>query len=188
MRPSERLSRHSGYTILELVIVLAILIILGSVIVPTLANYYGNSRQVAASDLIRQRVVEGRAKAMEQGIWYRLAINQDKKRIRLAPDNQNFSSSSPSPDSSPAPNAQVIEDKLDGKVTAEVSFDPNDPRSSNNSDDWLTVMTIGPEGICREQYNTTVTVKESNFQPLLIQVRGLVGSAAIVPPPNGGKK
>src|SRR5580704_2382639 len=112
MRPSSR----QGYTIMELVVVLAILIILGSVIIPTLSSYYGNTRQKATADLIRARIVEGRAKAMEQGAWYRLALNSDKKRTRLAPDGgvngTDFASLSASSDSETAFNSKIVEDKF----------------------------------------------------------------------------
>lgn len=193
-------AERKGYTILELVIMLAVLIILGAAIIPSLAGYYGNTRQKEAADLIRSRIVEGRAKAMEQGVWYRLAVNQDKTRIRLAPDGPNFSSATPS-DSS-ALNAQVTEDTLDKEVTAEVATDPNSMQSSggggssSSSDntlsngavasdgDWLTVMTVGPEGICKENA-TTVTVKQGKFEPILIQLRGIVGSADIILPGRG---
>jgi Tfp pilus assembly protein FimT len=205
MRPLPR----KGYTLLELVIVIAVLIVLGAVIVPTLTSSYSNTRQKSAADLIRSRVVEGRAKAMEQGVWYRLAINEDKTRIRLAPDGPNFSTLTP--DNPPGFNAQVVEDKLEN-VTAEVIADPNNPQQSGGNSsgggssqqttdgnvlsngavakdgEWVTVMTVGPEGICKEFF-TTISVKEAKFEPILIQVRGLAGSAAIVKPPkNGGKK
>src|SRR5579862_6976343 len=123
MRPATLRPVRKGYTIIEMVIVLAILIILGSVLIPTLSSYYSNTRQKSAADLIRARIVEALAKAMEQGVWYRVAINQDKKRIRVGPDGPNFSSLEPGESSSP--NAQVTEDKFEEKVTAEVTADPN---------------------------------------------------------------
>jgi Tfp pilus assembly protein FimT len=210
MRPTPqtdlRRTNRDGYTVLELVVVVAILIILGSVIVPSISGYYSNTRQKSAADLIRSRVVEARAKAMEQGGWYRLAISQDKKRIRLAPDGPNFSSLTP--DNPPAFNSQVVEDTFDKDVTAEVTSDVNgsqssSTQSSNSSQssndsvltnggvavdgEWITVMTVGPEGICKEDL-ATVTVKESNFQPILVQVRGIVGSAGVLPAPKNGSR
>jgi len=176
---------REGYTLFELLIILVVIVILGAVIVPTLDGVYSNTRQKSAADLIRSRISDARTKAIEQGVWYRLAVNQDKTRIRLAADTQNFSSVTP--DNPASPTSNNVEDKFD-KVTVEVTYDPNDPRASNNTDDWLTVTTIGPEGICREQYNTTITVKESKFQPVLIEIRGLVGSSAIVPPSKKGSK
>ena len=207
MRPLPR----KGYTLLELVIVIAVLIVLGAVIVPTLNSFYSNTRQKAAADLIRSRVVEARAKAIEKGVWYRLAINEDKTRIRLAPDGPDFSSLTP--DNPPGFNSRVVEDKLD-KVTAEVIADPNNPQQSGGNSsggsgggggqqttdgnvlssgavakdgEWVTVMTVGPEGICKEFF-TTISVKESKFEPIYIQVRGLAGSRVLNPSSHPHKR
>jgi Tfp pilus assembly protein FimT len=206
MRPP----RRQAYTILELVAVLAVVIILSSVLVPAINSYYSNTRQKSTADLIRSRIVEARAKAMEQGVWYRVAINQDKTRIRVGPDGPDFSSLKPG--DSDAPNTKVTEDKFEEKVTAEVTTDPDNSalgeqsggqssngqssgssQSSNGSvltnggtavdGEWITVITVGPEGICKEDFST-VTVKEAKFQPLLVQVRGIVGSAGIITAPN----
>lgn len=197
MRPTNLRKARKGYTILELVVVLAVLIILGATIIPTLTGSYSNTRQKAAADLIRSRVVEARAKAMEQGVWYRVAINKNKTSVRVAPDGPNFSQDQGS---------QTTEDKFEDTVTAEVNQDSNNSQSSsgqssNNSQssdssvltnggtdvdgDWVTVITVGPEGICKEDFKT-VTVKEAQFNPLLIQVRGVVGSAGIIQAPKNG--
>jgi Tfp pilus assembly protein FimT len=179
---------RKGYTILEILLVLAVLIILGAVIVPTMSGYYGNTRQKAAADLIRSRIVEGRAKAIERGTWYRIAINQDKTRIRTAPDagvnGTDFASLTPG--SSSAPDSLVVEDKLEN-ATAELIIDPSDTTRTTSDGEWVTVMTIGPEGICKE-CDTTISVKESNFQPIEIRIRGIAASAAVVGTPTKGSK
>lgn len=188
MRPT--CHRRSGYTLFELIMIIAVLIILGSLVIPTLTGTYSNTRQKSAADLIRARIVEGRAKAMEQGMWYRFAINQDKTRIRLAPDaginGTDFGSLTPG--ESDTPDAQVIEDKLD-HATAELQIDPNDTTRSSPDGEWATVMTIGPEGICKES-DTSILVKEEKFHPIEIRIRGIAASAAVVgmPPPSNGSK
>jgi prepilin-type N-terminal cleavage/methylation domain-containing protein len=177
--------RH-GYTIFELLIVIAVIVILGAVVVPNVSSFYGNTRQKAAADLIRSRMVEARAKAREKGNWYRLAISQDKKRIRLAPDTADFDSQSPG--DAHAPDAIVTEDNLD-QATAELmdTLEPqsgsstqqtNNTSQNSSSSQWTTIMTVGPEGICKEN-NVLVSVKEGKFSPILIQLRGVVGSANI---------
>jgi Tfp pilus assembly protein FimT len=185
MRPA----RRKGYTVFEILIVMALLILLGAVIVPTMSSYYGNTRQKAVADLIRARIVEGRAKAMEQGTWYRVAINQDKSRIRVAPDagvnGQDFASLTPG--NSNAPGTTVVEDKFEN-ATAELIIDPTDTTRTTPDGEWITVMTIGPEGICKES-DTVISVKELDYQPIQIRIRGIAASAAIVGlPTNGSKK
>jgi prepilin-type N-terminal cleavage/methylation domain-containing protein len=191
MRPA---IRRDGYTLIEMMVVLAILIILGSVLVPTINGAYGNSRQKASADMLQTRMREARAKAMETGVWYRLAISGDNKKMRLAPDCQDFDSLT----------TQVIEESFEKGVTAEVSSSDatqsvnslmyqstGTPESSSSqsgpTSSWTTIATFGPEGICREGL-VTVLVKEGKFNPITIQVRGIVGTSSVVPTKNGGAK
>jgi len=50
-----------------MLVVLALLIILGTIIIPSTAALYGNSRQKAGADMVRARLADGRALAMETG-------------------------------------------------------------------------------------------------------------------------
>ncbi len=54
-----------GYTVLELCVVIALLVILGAAIIPGIPGIAGNVRQKAAADLVRARMADARAKAME---------------------------------------------------------------------------------------------------------------------------
>jgi Tfp pilus assembly protein FimT len=182
-RQNQRLKARGGYTLIELVVILVVLIVLGAALIPTLSGFYSNTHQKVAADLILSRIVEARAKAMEQGVWYRLAVNQSGTTIRLAPDGPDFSTLTP--DNPPSLNSKTVEDKLE-KVTAVQELEPNDTRTPDN--DWLTIITVGPEGITKEQLNSSVFVKEAKFEPIVVQIRGMIGSVAIVPPPKKGSK
>jgi Tfp pilus assembly protein FimT len=178
-----RTARHA-YTLLELITVLALLIILGGAVVMTFDGHYSNTRQKAAADGVRARMADARANAMEQGTWYRLAVHTDGTRIRLAPDGPDFATLTA--DSSPAINSRVIEDRFEEGVTAQVVFDSDD-QQHQDSGGWITIATVGPEGICKED-GALVRVKEKNFAPIDVRVRGVIGSARIVrPQQNGGQ-
>jgi prepilin-type N-terminal cleavage/methylation domain-containing protein len=176
-----RTARH-GYTLLELLVVLAVLIILGAAVTMTFDGYYSNTRQKAAADGIRARLADARAKAMEQGTWYRLAIHSDMTRIRLAPDGPDFASLPA--DNPPSFGSTVTEDRFDDGVSAEVIYGDS---QETDPGEWRTIATVGPEGICKED-GARILVKERNFQPIEIRVRGVIGSARIVrPQQNGGQ-
>ena len=179
-----RRAARRGYTVLEVMAVLAILVILGAVIVPTLPSYYSNTRQKSAADGIRARLADARSKAMEQGTWYRLAIHEDKTRIRLAPDGPDFASLTA--DDPPGPDSRVTEDKFEDGVTAELITDSDD-QVVRDSAGWLTIATVGPEGICKED-GVHIKVMERDFKPIEIRVRGVIGNAKFVRPNNGGQK
>jgi Tfp pilus assembly protein FimT len=175
---------RQAYTLIELIVVLALLIILGGAVVMTFDGNYSNTRQKAAADGIRARMADARAKAMEQGTWYRLAIHTDRTRIRLAPDGPDFASLPA--DNPPSLDSRVTEDQFEQGVTAEVIFDSDDQQHQDSAG-WITIATVGPEGICKED-GALVRVKEKNFTPIDVRVRGVIGSARIVrPQQNGGR-
>lgn len=199
MRPS---NRRNGFTLIEVMLVMFLLIILGAVVVPTISGFYSNTRQKATADMIQARIRQARARAMETGVWYRLAISSDNRKMRLAPDCQNFDTLTAG--ASDTFYGQVYEEEFEKGVTAEVassdtsqssnavlyqsSGTPESSTTQSSQSSWTTVMTFGPEGICREGL-VTVSVKEKNFLPISIQVRGIVGTSSIVPTPkNGGNK
>jgi len=178
-----RTARH-GYTLVELLIVLAVIIILGAVIGLTFDGHYGNTRQKAAADGVRARMADARAKAMEQGTWYRLAINTEGTRIRLAPDGPEFASLTA--DDPPSLDSRVTEDQFEQGVTAQVIFDSDD-QQQQDSVGWITIATVGPEGICKED-GALVRVREKDFAPIDVRVRGVIGSARVVRSrQNGGQ-
>src|SRR5262245_56565860 len=164
-----RTARHA-YTLLELLTVLGVLIILGAAITLTLDANDSNTRQKAAADNIRARRANARATAMEQGTWMRLAVSQDGRRVRLAPDGPDFASRPA--ENPPAVDSPVIEDLLDEGVSVELIYDSDD--QPQDSGGWRTIATVGPEGICKED-GVLVRVNEKNFAPIDVRVRGVIG-------------
>jgi Tfp pilus assembly protein FimT len=177
-----RRTTRRGYTLFEVIIILALLIILGVALLPTLSGFYGNSRQRAAADTIRARLADARARAMEDGMPYRVAVHQDGTRIRMAPDTDEYLGLPA--DNPPAFNSKVIEDKLE-PATAELVLDGGTEAAADAAG-WITIVVFKPTGDCRDDRGATVAVKERDFKPILIQVRGVTGSASVTPAPKGG--
>lgn len=171
-----RPNRRAGFTLMESMAVLAVLLIIAAVTFPTFRGLKGNSDQKAAADVVRGRIADARGMAMEYGQPYRLAISADGTRIRLAPDTADFASLPAAEHASAS--ATCLESRLD-KCTAGLAAD--DEGSGPLGDgEWLTVGTFLPDGTCRE-VGTVVTVNESNFPPIRIQLRGVSGSSRVLP-------
>lgn len=173
-----------GYTLLELIVVMAILLLLAAVILPSVGAFRGDTRQRAAADAIRGELAVSRARAMEENKPYRVAISQDGKRIRRAPDGPDFSQTSANGQGASG-SASVVEYEFD-QVTAEVVAEQDMP-PPEAVDGWVTVATVRPDGTCRED-TALVVVTEPDNGSLRVRVRGLTASCRVVASTGGGTK
>ena len=175
---------RDGYTLLEMIVVLAVLVILGGASsFPTLRGYHSNTRQKAAADGIRARIADARAKAMEQGTWYRLAIQyrrdphpprSRRPRLRLPPRRQSSRLRLPSD-----------RGQVRGGRHGRGRLSTPTIRWRRDTAGWRTIATVGPEGICKED-GVLIEVKEKNFAPIEVRVRGVIGNARSSGPSRTG--
>ncbi len=173
--------RRAGFTIFELMVVMALLILLAAVILPSVGAFRGDTRQRAGADTIRGEIVIARTRAMEENRPYRVAISQDGTRIRRAPDGLDFAQVSAF--GHPDPAAVAVDYEFE-HVTAEVVAEQTD-MPPDSADGWVTVATVQPDGTCRED-SALVVIKEDKNGSLKVRVRGLTGASRVVP--NGGAK
>lgn len=179
-------TRRAGFTILELVVVLAILIILGALTLPSLFSLRGNAYQKAGVDQLRASIADARGLAMSESVPYRLAASKDGKRLRTAPDTADFATMAvPTGRSSGAKSMEVAPES----VTYEVESGNDEGADQAGEDDWLTIAIFLPNGTCR-QTQSVVAVHEANFPPIRVLLRGLTGTATILQPESsdGGMK
>ena len=85
-----RRTRRPGLTLLEVLLVMAILLTLAAVAYPTLSAMYGDVRVKAAADQVRASWTEARAKAIEDGRAYRFSVEPGTGKFRVAPDGPEF--------------------------------------------------------------------------------------------------
>jgi prepilin-type N-terminal cleavage/methylation domain-containing protein len=166
-----------GFTLIETIAVLAVLIIIGAMLLPSTAALWGNTYQQAAADTLKGRLADARGLAMENGVPYRLAVHTDGTRLRLAPEGADFTSVAAADHSTGA--AKAIEEKLE-KATISVVRETGDMTGGADDGGWQTIATFLPDGTCREG-TVMVNVNQDTFQPLVIQVRGVTGSVKVLP-------
>jgi prepilin-type N-terminal cleavage/methylation domain-containing protein len=177
MKIAPRSTPRRGYTLLEIIVVMAAILILGSFILPTLFGIRGDTRSKAGADMIRGRMNEARAKAMEDGLPYRLAVSSDKKRLRLAPDTFEATGIAPTTDDSNTNGPYVREDDLPDTVMADVMCDPND-QSTQDKAGWVRVATFLPDGTCKED-GVEIDIREPGVVPFIVRLRGLTGAVSV---------
>ena len=164
---------RAGYTLMEVLVVLAILIVLGAVLAPTFNSFSRDTKVKAATDTIMARIADARASAIERGLPYRLALSGDGMHLRIAPDDQAYA------------NHTVTSDEDDNPLVAEADF-PKDVTVQHLMDEesqavtdqagWVRVATFLPDGTCREDL-AVLQVREPGVYPSLIRIRGLTGAA-----------
>ncbi len=173
MTTRKRPTLRAGYTLMEVLVVLAILIVLGAVLAPTFNSFSRDTKVKAATDTIMARIADARASAIERGLPYRLALSEDGLHIRIAPDDQAYA------------NHTVTSDEEDNPLVAEADF-PKDVTVQHLMDEesqavtdqagWVRVATFLPDGTCREDL-AVIQVREPGVYPILIRIRGLTGAA-----------
>jgi Tfp pilus assembly protein FimT len=154
-------------TLIEVLAILAIIVVIGAVAFPSLLTMAGNTKQKAAADLVKSRIADARGRAIGDAKQYRLAMQGDGTRIRLAPDGPDF------PNVTGGEGSFVTEDTFD-KATASLDRNMADDMMSSDGSGWNTIATFLPDGTCRES-NVTVLVHEEGFPDIHIYLRGLTG-------------
>ena len=112
--------RHArlGYTLLEMLVVLAVLLIIGAIIIPTVSGLTGNTKVKGAADAVKARLLEARLNAMEQGRPYVFAISSDGTKLHVGPD-----------------------ETVEGEVSADGQPIPGDPPATT----WLFEPSSNPQ-------------------------------------------
>lgn len=174
-----------GFTLVEVLLVLALLVMLAAVILPSIGTFRGDANQRAAADIIRSELAASRGHAMEQGVPYRLAVNKDGTRMRRAPDGPEFATAAAA--SEPSGAAKATDFAFERVTVARHSEQGTDPEADGN---WVTFAIVMPDGTCREDA-VLLAVKEAGHGSMYLRVRGVTGSSRVLPPgsvPNGGSQ
>src|SRR6516165_5511545 len=79
-----------AFTLFELLLVLALLVILAGLALPSIDAMYADSRVTAAADQVRASWASARAHAIREGRPYRFAIAVNGNGFRVAPDSSEF--------------------------------------------------------------------------------------------------
>jgi prepilin-type N-terminal cleavage/methylation domain-containing protein len=164
-----RRTRRPGLTLLEVLLVMAIILALGAIAYPTLDAMYGDVRVKAAADEVRASWTEARARAIEDGRAYRFAVEPGTGKYRVAPDAIEFwDGSGGTAGESDAP-PHVQEDELPNGIQFEV---PPDLRGDGT---WTTVAVFNPDGSC--QSDIEITLKDDDDStPVVVRVRAITGA------------
>src|SRR5216684_1211228 len=81
--------RRSAFTLMELLLVMAMIVLVLAIAYPALDKYVAEARLQAGADHLRTRFAEARINAIESNQPYLFAVKPGESGYRLAPDNSD---------------------------------------------------------------------------------------------------
>ncbi len=172
MLAARRPGRRLAFTIVELMVVIVVVLILASILVPSMMGFWGNNRTKAAVDIATARLSDARGAAISQGRAYRVSASPDGLQIRVGPDESEL--------------PEETTDESAGSVIARTDSLPKGvvltPMSAGepSADGWVTLATFLPDGTCRE-IAAEFRLAEPDATAQVVRVRGLTGVWTVNP-------
>lgn len=165
--------RRPGYTLMEMLVVLAILVIAAGITVPVIKSMLTDTRQNAAADQVRAQLAEARARAMDDGEPWMLAYMPGTGMYQLAPEESTEWSR---PQNDVYTDEKVVRDNLPEGIifgATEEAIASKGSGGGGGAGTWVTIAVYLPAGNARE--DTKTYFGTSGFTPLMVSVRALTG-------------
>jgi Tfp pilus assembly protein FimT len=174
--------RHRpAFTLLEVLLVIAVIIALSAVAYPTLTAMYGDVKLKAAGDDVRAAWTEARSHAIEDGRAYRFSVQPGTGKYRVAPDADGFwDGSGGGGGESDAP-PWTFEADLPKGIVFETAADL--PESGG----WATVVVFNPDGGCSADVEITLKEADDDGTPIVVKVRAMTGAVSVRKQPRGDR-
>ncbi|MCI0680650.1 MAG: prepilin-type N-terminal cleavage/methylation domain-containing protein [Gemmataceae bacterium] len=181
--------RRHGYTLLELVLVLAVIVIVATLSMPAIDALLASNKVSAARDMVRTQWAEMRARALEEGRPYRFAVTENTGKFRVAPDDDAYWGGASHQDQDPEDTPLIIEGELPEGVlftTSEAAFAGTELAPAPGPEWGLTIAVYLADGIARD--DAEVYFGKAGQRALGLRLRGLTGAVtAIEPSKNNGE-
>ena len=178
-RPLTRLGSpglRRAFTLFEILLVLAIVVMLASLTIPAVQTMLTDSRVVASADIVRGRLADTRSRALDDGRPWRFACVPNTGVFQLAPET---SSAWDSVAMEPDEQADLVRDELPpGIIFAQSSSDILGANQAGAPGaGWVTIGTYLADGTARD--DVTFYFGHAGVSPLCVQLRGMTGTAVI---------
>lgn len=179
---------RGGYTLLELVLVLALLVVVAALIIPSAESMHGQFRLTQGTDSIRAAWASARAYAMEEGRPYRFAIIPNQGNYRVAPDSPEFWAGGGQPQGpNDSPNPPLVLSKSlpkglrfsapDAPAAPVQGTESSLPPDSINPEMWSSRTIFLPDGTASE--DVEIVFGASGTMGKVMKLRALTGAVSV---------
>jgi len=190
MLPMKTTKRRSGSTLIEIILVMAILIIISAMSIPSLQSMYGSYKLNGGVDAVRSAWADARARAIEEGRPYRFSVEQDGSAYRVAPHQDDYwQGGNNGPDDDPNGKGLILEKSLPSGVRFAVNGEPSNPNTPEEptkdsledkpvtNTNWTTAVIFEPDGTSKQDVGIQFTVR--GCKPTTLQLRGMTGTVSV---------
>ena len=184
---------RAAYTMMEIAVVVALIVVIGALTIPSIMGMFADARVNGSADIIRARMADARSMAMEQGRPIRFGFVSGSGKFQIAADD------SPLWDTVQDSDPVEDDDHVRGELLLDVIFgtDMNSVSGSSSPTPggaWQLGGVFLPEGNARALVNPDgTTVDDVTFyfgkaglSPMAVQLRGLTGAVRIFDPTAEG--
>lgn len=167
---------RSGFSLLEILMVLAVFFMVTAVAMPAVNRAYVGQQLVGAADVVRARFAEARVKAIESGDIYGFFYMPGEGQYFIAPMVQGFQSMQN------GVQPTVVEQLLKNKITFASGETMQDSRSldaaanSTSQYDSMRPVLFYPDGTSQDA--VVLLQSETGDSIIQVELRGLTGSSS----------
>ncbi len=168
-----------GFTLMEMVLVMALIVIAGSLAAPWIDSMWHPNQVSAAIDAVRVTWEQTRARAMEEGRPYRYSIVEGGSKFQIRADDA---------DTNPVGEGY----KIDGELPEPCFFVSGgtgiiDPATTaTQGDGFVSKIVFLPDGTARE--DVELSFGRPGLPRVTLRLRALTGSVSQVNPQKDGPK
>lgn len=173
--------RRSGFTLLEVILVVTIIVIVGAVAFPVVQTLLRGSERHACVDHLRAKLTDARNRAVNERRDYRFAVLAGSNRYKYAPNTVEFwddavAALDPDPNMT-EPSALVVEGAL---PSTEVRFGLLDALDVGTGS-WVPVAVFHADGTASAEYPNGVSLQvgdQGNVTTVVVDPSGAITIAA----------
>ena len=174
-RKAGRLRSRRGFTLLEVLLVLAVFVVIAGMAAPAVSGLFSGQQLRSAADLVRARFYDARVQAIKTGEVYGFFYMPGGSEYWVAPISTGFSSIVS------ASSLPVKQDQLDHQIVFAAGETMQDSRSTFESEQidpqfstWRPVLFY-PDGTTQD---ATIVLQSVNGTEIQVRLRGLTGVAS----------